>query len=522
MSEPENLIVHVVARPPEGSKNLGHATEPGTWAGPRDAMGLVVFAYAVKLIIPKHIALKSVYFAKQLEGPWKGMSSVEVPLKNTRGVDAFAACCVHGLSTKQFFDEMLTSYNQFNIYAAAGMLKLENLQVYCENYIEKSMTTERFLAAMRHGAKYERRNMLKICYRWFKHRGALDEDDAKAAEEENLPTDRAMAKAAGIVDDTKLTFSKLNMEVYTHLRRANISIFKDLADEEHREKSNIFVPPKPTASNQVTECKEYSGADILEKVKRAKGFHGLMRTYVKRKRRAGEDKKSTVYVVHHEASGDVIVAASCNDGKTFILSSDENDFSLTSPSYLGKVRPNFAGTVFKCIDYGIIPKVCPDGIPQYCKAVEHAAIVYETNVLGRVPNAMTVVLPTTNADSASADGKQEYTPPHHDCAITEKLADHYKKVSDCRVRILKTRKPIWSDDVEAWTMDFHGRVKLASKKNFQLIDVGKGGGTSDEETLMLFGKVTKDIFSLDYKAPMTVIQALSVALTSFADKLMVT
>ena len=40
--------------------------------------------------------------------------------------------------------------------------------------------------------------------------------------------------------------------------------------------------------------------------------------------------------------------------------------------------------------------------------------------------------------------------------------------------------------MDAWTMDFHGRVKLASKKNFQLIDIQK-----PDDVFMLFGKVTK-------------------------------
>lgn len=28
--------------------------------------------------------------------------------------------------------------------------------------------------------------------------------------------------------------------------------------------------------------------------------------------------------------------------------------------------------------------------------------------------------------------------------------------------------PVWSKELDAWTMDFRGRVKMASKKNFQL------------------------------------------------------
>ena len=36
--------------------------------------------------------------------------------------------------------------------------------------------------------------------------------------------------------------------------------------------------------------------------------------------------------------------------------------------------------------------------------------------------------------------------------------------------ILNTKPPRWNAELDAWTMDFKGRVKLASKKNFQLID----------------------------------------------------
>ena len=62
-----------------------------------------------------------------------------------------------------------------------------------------------------------------------------------------------------------------------------------------------------------------------------------------------------------------------------------------------------------------------------------------------------------------------------------------------------------------------GRVKLASKKNFQLVSVD-----DLDDTVMVFGKVTKNKFSIDYKPPMTIVQVLCVALSSFADKMMVT
>jgi hypothetical protein len=55
-----------------------------------------------------------------------------------------------------------------------------------------------------------------------------------------------------------------------------------------------------------------------------------------------------------------------------------------------------------------------------------------------------------------------------------------------------------------------GRVKLPSVKNFQLVrDI-------DQDTVILqFGKVSDHSFSLDYREPLTAIQAFAIALTQF-------
>jgi len=87
---------------------------------------------------------------------------------------------------------------------------------------------------------------------------------------------------------------------------------------------------------------------------------------------------------------------------------------------------------------------------------------------------------------------------------------------------LRTAQPIWREKINSWTLDFEGRVKIPSKKNFKIKCPTEFGGKQDTDWVMLFGKVTKDRFCLDYKAPLSIIQAFSIALTSFADKLMVT
>uniref|UniRef100_A0A7S1TR98 Tubby C-terminal domain-containing protein n=1 Tax=Phaeomonas parva TaxID=124430 RepID=A0A7S1TR98_9STRA len=88
--------------------------------------------------------------------------------------------------------------------------------------------------------------------------------------------------------------------------------------------------------------------------------------------------------------------------------------------------------------------------------------------------------------------------------------------------VLETKRPAWSEELKAWTLNFEGRVKRASKKNF-LIAPEKGNVHSEHElgegqVYLRFGKVTKKRFSLDFRAPMSPIVALGVACSTFSDK----
>jgi hypothetical protein len=544
------LRVIVKAQPSGDTKHLGSGSEPGSWGGPVSTgdtfyLPMVVFGYKVELKIPYEVMNKSGYLMNQIKGPWKNKSVVEIPLKNPRGVNAFADACVAGLALKPVYNGLINGYNQFNMYSAASMLQLRDLQEFCEIYIGSHLTTERFLAAMKHGVRYKRTNMLVQCYRWFKVNGAVAKEVAKEEEAEEMATDKAMANAAGLIPPKRLKYDAATKTVFTETRNADLSVFEPIIVEEHKKKTRYFIPPDDmpiTTEEENSDDNSNSNVikDNIEKALNAKGFPGLTRCYVKRKHEMGENKDETHYVVHDEKSGNVLIAACSKDGRSFILSNNETIYEIGSDSYLGMVKPNFTGTTFKCLDYGIDPSIFPGDGLAHSKAVEHASIVYVTNVLGRVPNAMTVVIPKINSTQSelSDEEKQnnitekpsdkekkesktsnssEYVPAHHKASMTEKLAKYYNKKDD-RVIVLKTRKPIWSDEADAWTMDFNGRVKLASKKNFQLVDINN----DKEKTLMNFGKVTKQHFSLDYCKPMTLIQCFAVALTSFSDKMMVT
>ena len=65
------------------------------------------------------------------------------------------------------------------------MLRLPELQEFCETYIGENLTTERFLAAMKTAQDTSGR-ICFTCYHWFKVNGAVEEAAKEEEEEESL------------------------------------------------------------------------------------------------------------------------------------------------------------------------------------------------------------------------------------------------------------------------------------------------------------------------------------------------
>ncbi|KAL5989688.1 Tubby-like F-box protein 7 [Asimina triloba] len=89
--------------------------------------------------------------------------------------------------------------------------------------------------------------------------------------------------------------------------------------------------------------------------------------------------------------------------------------------------------------------------------------------------------------------------------------------------ILRNKAPRWHEHLQCWCLNFHGRVTVASVKNFQLVatvDPSQPGARGDEETVLLqFGKVGDHLFTMDYRQPLSAFQAFAIGLTSFGTKL---
>ena len=105
---------------------------------------------------------------------------------------------------------------------------------------------------------------------------------------------------------------------------------------------------------------------------------------------------------------------------------------------------------------------------------------------------------------------------------------------------LRTKVPEWNEEMQSYTLDYNGRARLASAKNFQLelapatsaeaaeiqkaYDTVRGESRRDRRrsrraialagVKLQFGKYDDDTFNLDYAHPLCGIQALAIALTT--------
>ncbi|KAL8145026.1 tubby-like F-box protein 5 [Apium graveolens] len=239
----------------------------------------------------------------------------------------------------------------------------------------------------------------------------------------------------------------------------------------------------------------------------------------------------------------------------FVISLLANDFSQASEAYVGKLRSNFLGTKFGV--YNSQPASENPAEPdlrsyqkEYKRKVspsvavgnyKPATIKYELNVLRtRGPRRMQCTMHAIPFASIQEGGTAP-TPSTfgnsideqcHPCTVTQEnyqetsTADPSKKselAQSTRVPlILKNKSPRWHEQLQCWCLNFKGRVTVASVKNFQLVaavDISQNVPPAEQEKVILqFGKIGKDIFTMDYRYPLSAFQAFAICLSSFDTK----
>ncbi|KAK6157319.1 hypothetical protein DH2020_011567 [Rehmannia glutinosa] len=192
----------------------------------------------------------------------------------------------------------------------------------------------------------------------------------------------------------------------------------------------------------------------------------------------------------------------------------------------GKITSDFLGTNFTIYDSqpphsGAKPSNSKAGRRFASKQIspqvpatnfEIGHVSYKFNLLkSRGPRRMVCTLTCPSSDKIPSENYQDNSKTKR----PEASAPGYT--------VLKNKAPRWHEHLECWCLNFHGRVTVASVKNFQMvatIDPSKPGGKGDEETVLLqFGKVADDTFTMDYREPLSAFQAFAICLTSFGTKL---
>ena len=177
-----------------------------------------------------------------------------------------------------------------------------------------------------------------------------------------------------------------------------------------------------------------------------------------------------------------------------------------SESFIGKVRSDRKSMEYTLYDDGAAPDDKKDkkgGEAQLRRELLYVNFI--NSLRNRNPGAMEVVVP--RVDKA---GTPVIVRPGEG-GNKDGLADKHKAGATPDVITLKNREPKWNPASNMYQLDFQGRATMASCKNIQL----HPKETTDSDVCFLMGKVDDNKFNVDFKHPMSCLQAFSFALIVF-------
>eukprot|EP00741_Cyanophora_paradoxa_P004927 tig00000849_g4781.t1 len=223
----------------------------------------------------------------------------------------------------------------------------------------------------------------------------------------------------------------------------------------------------------------------------------------------------------------------------FFTEKTKSKSKSSTESYMGKMRVlNAVCTDFVLYDRGERraggEEGDDDGDEAGSRRHELAAIHFKEHKVplfarAREPRCMHVLIPVVHED-----GRRE----EHACrpagqpGLIDRLKEAVNTEGVAQPRgpfvLLQTAQPIWNPQRRSHVLDFGGRVKIASLKNFQLVLAGstpEGTGATDgsgpgapvlprHPWVMQFGKTSSNEFALDFRFPLCPLQAMGIALTT--------
>ncbi|CAE7769809.1 TULP2 [Symbiodinium pilosum] len=187
-------------------------------------------------------------------------------------------------------------------------------------------------------------------------------------------------------------------------------------------------------------------------------------------------------------------------GPYYVISANALDFDRESPCFLGRLAGNAM-----CTQYLLHGQRASGALREELCSVRFRKP-------SDAPRSMHVVLPSSSsAASFSARNGQEGT-------LLNAAAGSANRENG--FNYLVSPSSTWDVARKVYRMNFHGRVHCSSSKNFQLVQADSSFKAEHPEHLaMQFGRIDGASFALDAAFPLSPLQAFSIALSVFDNRL---
>jgi tubby-related protein 1 len=188
------------------------------------------------------------------------------------------------------------------------------------------------------------------------------------------------------------------------------------------------------------------------------------------------------------------------------------DLAKDSKFVVGKLKGNWSGASYTVYDSGM--DVTKASHQATAPRTELGMVFFEYDRMG--PGRMKIALPNPDSDSPFVASEAGIAKSLGSLADVDKLdAPALPDSLSTKLLVCENKRPRWDAEQKGHVLNFRGRVTASSVKNFQL----SCASTSGDATIMQFGRVNKNVFTLDYAYPMNAVQAFAVCISSMDSKL---
>jgi len=423
--------------------------------------------------------IRSGFFRKLMAGDFSSANQLQISIRDgCTNADAMAAALDY-LEAKQL---LTGDFDSFQVFVASRLLIIPDLSQQAAQEIASCLGAANILRAMHHAREYHSVELQRVCLEFL-----LD----------------YLSTAANVVQGM-LVDSSAHQELLAQLRNLPHDSFRELV-VSRRKRVERYYHPLPAYKMCV--------------IRRTKS----------------PEKSWAVYKLYEEHTMEFQLSAA-RDLKTgdIVVTTDENlsqtPRGIHSDHVVAVLHSNTFETHFTLFDNGINNSRLLLNLPG-CQRRELGSIQYDSSLLHHGPRSILCVFAEFPCSQSAADdfvGEEEGEsagddspppPSHHDKTrwgrpegfLQKQL--HATTVNEGVVK-LHNLAPKWNEKTGAYSLDFYKRVRLPSKKNFILVPCD-----NEEDVVCIFGKVRKDTYALDFKPPLSMLQAFLAALSSFEHRM---